>query len=81
MVSSILAVLYVGRILMVAYFQDPPDVDGEVCARNEAPIMMLIPMWGLALGSIAIGMNIFGASDIIVSAAERASELVLSAGG
>ncbi len=81
MVSSILAVLYVGRILMVAYFQDPPEIDGEVCARNEAPVMMLIPMWGLALGSIAIGMNIFGASDIIVSAAERASELVLSAGG
>jgi len=81
MITSILAVIYIGRILMNAYFQNPPEVDGVTVARNEAPLMMLVPMWVLALSSIAIGMNIFGASDIIVSASERASELMLSAGG
>lgn len=81
MMSSILAVIYIGRILMTAYFQDPPKVDGVVVARNEAPLMMLIPMWILALSSIAIGMNIFGASDIIVNASERASDLMLSTSG
>ncbi|RKQ70891.1 multisubunit sodium/proton antiporter MrpD subunit [Litorimonas taeanensis] len=81
MLSSILAIFYVGRVLMIAYFQDPPIVDGKTVAKNEAPLMMLIPMWILALTSIAIGMNIFGASDIIVGASERAAEVLLSAGG
>ena len=81
MLSSIMAVLYVGRVLMNAYFQDPPEVNGKACVKNEAPLMMLIPMWILALSSIAIGMNIFGASDIIVGASERASMALLSAGG
>jgi len=76
MISSILAVIYVGRILMIAYFRAPPEIDGKPCVRNEAPMMMLLPMWAMAVLSIAIGMNIFGASDILVGASERAAELL-----
>jgi multicomponent Na+:H+ antiporter subunit D len=81
MLSSILAIFYVGRVLMTAYFQDPPEIDGKAVAKNEAPLMMLIPMWILALSSVAIGMNIFGASDLIVGVSERAADALLSAGG
>lgn len=76
MISSILAVIYIGRILMIAYFRAPPEIDGKPCVRNEAPMMMLLPMWAMAVLSIAIGMNIFGASDILVGASERAAELL-----
>ena len=70
--SSILAVIYMGNILKEAYFREPPIVNGEVVARNEAPLMMLIPMWLLALASIFIGIN----SDIIIQASNNAAELL-----
>ncbi len=79
--TSILAMIYIGRILMTAYFQDPPEINGVRVARNEAPLIMLAPMWFLAIASIVIGMNLFGASDIIVGASERAAEALLMAGG
>ena len=71
-VSSILAIIYMGNILKEAYFREPPIVNGEVVARNEAPLMMLIPMWALALMSISIGLN----SDVIVATANNAAELL-----
>jgi multicomponent Na+:H+ antiporter subunit D len=61
-----------GNILKEAYFKEPPIVNGEVVARNEAPLMMLIPMWALALMSISIGLN----SDVIVATANNAAELL-----
>ena len=71
-ISSILAIIYMGNILKEAYFREPQIVNTEVVARNEAPLMMLIPMWALALLSIAIGVN----SDIIVETANRAAEFL-----
>ncbi|MEP3654609.1 MAG: monovalent cation/H+ antiporter subunit D family protein [Litorimonas sp.] len=76
MITSILALIYIGRVLLVAYFQSPPEVNGEVVVRNEAPIAMLIPMWTLALSSIFVGVE----SDALVDAATRAAELLLGAG-
>jgi multicomponent Na+:H+ antiporter subunit D len=76
MVSSILALIYIGRVLLLAYFQSPPKVNGVEVARNEAPIAMLIPMWFLALSSIFIGIK----SDAVVGAATRAAEFLLGAG-
>jgi len=77
MATSILAIVYIGRLLLAAYFQSPPEIGGEVVAKNEAPLMMLIPMWGLALLSVAIGIN----ADLVVTAGERASVLLLGGGG
>ena len=73
LISSILALIYMGRILRVAYFDEPPVINGEVVAKNEAPLMMLIPMWTLAILSILIGIN----ADWVVEAATRAAELLI----
>ncbi len=71
--SSILAIIYVGRFLLAAYFQSPPEIDGQVVAKNEAPLMMLIPMWTLALASIYIGIK----ADYMVEAATGAAKVLM----
>lgn len=80
MLTSILAIIYIGRMLLAAYFQSPPEVGGEVVAKNEAPLMMLIPMWTLAILSVVIGTNLGGVGDWVVLAADGASN-VLTGGG
>lgn len=76
MITSILALIYIGRVLLLAYFQSPPEVNGTVVVRNEAPMAMLIPMWGLAIASIFVGIE----ADVLVEASVRAAELLLGAG-
>ena len=76
MITSILALVYIGRVLLLAYFQEAPTIDGKVVERNEAPWTMLLPMWILALSSIIIGFE----SDAMVGAATRAAELLLGTG-
>ena len=76
MITSILALIYIGRVLLLAYFQSPPIVNGSVVVKNEAPLTMLIPMWALALASIFVGIE----SDALVDASTRAAELLLGAG-
>jgi multicomponent Na+:H+ antiporter subunit D len=73
LLSSILALIYIGRILRVAYFETPHQINGVDVPKNEAPMMMLIPMWTLAILSIVIGIN----ADWIVEAASRAAELLI----
>ena len=72
-ISSVLAIIYIGRLVLVAYFQSPPEIDGKVVARNEAPLLMLLPMWFLVFLSIAIGIN----ADLMVSLAEGAANVLL----
>jgi len=79
-VSSVLAIIYMGRILLSAYFGEIAKVNGETVKRNEAPLMMLVPMWILAFMSIAIGSNILGLGDNFVGAAEGAARLLLGLG-
>lgn len=52
--GSILAVLYVWRLVEVAYFQ---DAQGEGGLRREAPLTMLIPLWLLVLANLYFGIN------------------------
>ncbi len=75
-VTSVLAIFYIGRMLLAAYFQSPPEIDGEIVAKNEAPLMMLIPMWFLVLLSIAIGIN----ADLVSQAARGAAAVLLGGG-
>lgn len=70
MMSSILAIIYIGRLILTAYFQSPPEIDGEVVARNEAPLMMLLPMWFLVILSIAIGIDAEFVTDLASGAAD-----------
>jgi multicomponent Na+:H+ antiporter subunit D len=51
MFSSLLAVVYIWRVVEVAYFQEPPDD-----VRVEAPLGMLIPTWAMIIASIVFGI-------------------------
>ena len=80
-VSSVLAIIYIGRLVLAAYFQAPPEINGKVVAKNEAPLIMLLPMWGLGILSVIIGIN----ADLMVQAAEGAANvlkpILIGAGG
>jgi hypothetical protein len=66
---------------MAAYFGSPPKINGSTFTKNEAPFMMLFPMWVLGLMSIAIGLNAFGIGDTFVSASEIAASVLLGGRG
>ncbi len=51
--SSILAVIYMGRILEAIFFQPPLNPRKH---RKEAPILLLVPLWVLALANIYFGI-------------------------
>lgn len=51
--SSILAVIYMGRILESIFFQPPLNPRKN---RKEAPILLLLPLWVLALANIYFGI-------------------------
>ena len=69
LISSLLAVIYIWRVVEVAYFQEPEE--GQVVVK-EAPLSMLLPTW------ILIGANIyFGISTkITVTSAQQAANLL-----
>lgn len=51
--SSFLAVFYVGRILQAAFFQPPANPRKT---HNEAPLLILVPLWILALANLYFGI-------------------------
>mgnify|MGYP003628004641 CR=1 FL=1 len=51
--SSLLAVIYIWRVVEVAYLKDP--IPGRTV--TEAPLSMLLPTWVLALASIYFGID------------------------
>ncbi|GHA99063.1 cation:proton antiporter [Algimonas arctica] len=81
MVTSIIALFYMGRMMMVAYFSPPPAEclreDGKVL-RREAPILMLIPLVGLAMMSILIGLR---GNVILTDISENAARVLIPGGG
>lgn len=52
--SSVLAVIYVGRILEHVFFR-PPVNPRKV--RKEAPVLLLLPLWLMAAATIWIGID------------------------
>ncbi|MGJ8561073.1 MAG: monovalent cation/H+ antiporter subunit D family protein [Litorimonas sp.] len=81
MVTSIIALFYMGRMMMVAYFNPPPAecfrADGRVL-RREAPILMLIPLVGLAIMSLLIGLR---GNVILTDISENAARVLIPGGG
>ena len=69
LLSSLLAVIYVWRVVEVAYFQKVDD-DSNV---QEAPLMMQISMWVLTGATVYFGVQ----TDLTVNVAQRAAELLL----
>lgn len=64
LLSSLLAVIYVWRMVEVLYLAPAPE--GEV---KDVPLSMLLPLWALALGSIWLGLQ----SDWTLGAADAAA--------
>jgi multicomponent Na+:H+ antiporter subunit D len=72
--SSLLAVIYVWRIVEIAYFQPYPDMPK---AREPAPMSLVIPMWILAGATIYFGIDATTTLDI----AGRAAQTLLPGAG
>ena len=51
--GSLLSVVYVWRIIEVAYFRPVPDG----APSGEAPLLMLVPMWALVAASVYFGID------------------------
>lgn len=67
--SSILAVVYVGRVLQAVFFL-PPANPRKV--RQEAPLLLLVPLWVLTIATLWIGVNSTGVIALTDAAAEAA---------
>ncbi len=70
--GSLLAVVYVWRVVEAAYFREPlPDHP----PAREAPLEMLIPTWALVLANYYFGID----TDLTVGVAARAAASLLGA--
>lgn len=71
--SSLLAVIYVWRTVEILYMSEPD----KKTAQGDAPVMMLVPMWLLALACIYFGLH----TSVTLTAAQTAAEGLLSGSG
>ncbi|MCG8505888.1 MAG: hypothetical protein MI755_14890, partial [Sphingomonadales bacterium] len=69
-VSSLLALVYIWRVVEAAYFRPPP---ADAPAHTEAPLVMLVPTWALALANIYFGLD----TSLSVGLAAEAAEALL----
>lgn len=67
--SSILAVVYMGRVLQAVFFQAPANPRK---VRGEAPLLLLVPLWFLALLNLWIGLQANWVIDLTDAAASAA---------
>ena len=74
--SSLIALGYVGRVIELMVLRAPPE-DSPVI--KEAPLSMLVPMWGLTLANVYFGLN----TELTGGLAERAAAalMTVSTGG
>ena len=72
LITSLLAVVYVWRIIEVAYMRPPPENAAPVL---EAPLSMLIPTWVLAGASVYFGVD----ATLTAGLASQAAEQLLGA--
>ncbi len=67
--GSLLAVVYVWRIIEVAFFQAPP----KRSERSEAPLSLLLPTWALIVANVYFGLD----TELTVGVARRAAQTLL----
>ncbi len=70
LISSLLSVVYIGRVVEVAWFRDPSPA---VAAAKEPPGSMIFPMLIMALATIYFGIHTTATASI----AEKAAEMLL----
>jgi multicomponent Na+:H+ antiporter subunit D len=75
LLGSLLAIVYIWRVVEVAYFRPAPE--GDAAAKiAEAPLSMLIPTWVLIGASIYFGIH----TSLTLGVAERAAQHLLGGG-
>ncbi len=72
LLSSLLAVVYVWRVIEIAWFREPPDTDG---VRDVPPALML-PTWVLIGGTVLFGLY----SEVTVGVSRQAAGILLGSG-
>ncbi|WP_068546984.1 monovalent cation/H+ antiporter subunit D family protein [Thalassotalea crassostreae] len=72
LIGSMLAVIYVWRIVEVAYFKEPLDKNAPV---KEAPLSFIIPIWTLVIANIYFGID----TRLSVQVAEAAAQSLFGA--
>jgi multicomponent Na+:H+ antiporter subunit D len=72
LITSLFAVVYIWKVVEVAYFDDFPD-DEPVA---EAPLGLLLPLWFLVAANLYYGTN----ASFTTGIAGRAAELLLGVG-
>jgi multicomponent Na+:H+ antiporter subunit D len=77
LVGSLLAVVYIWRVVEAAYFRPSPAGNAAPEAEiAEAPLSMLIPSWILIGASIYFGIH----TSLTLGVAERAAQFLLGGG-
>ena len=69
LVGSLFAVIYIGRIIEAAYFQELPESRRSEDIK-EVSWLMLVPMWVLVIANIYFGID----TSLTTEAANSASE-------
>ncbi|MGB5627459.1 MAG: hypothetical protein WBM61_17130, partial [Woeseiaceae bacterium] len=69
-ISSLMAVVYVWRIVEAIYFADPAS---DLSAVKEAPLVMLAVTWAAALANLYFGL----VPEVPVTLASSAAETLL----
>ncbi|MDH5672494.1 MAG: monovalent cation/H+ antiporter subunit D family protein [Myxococcales bacterium] len=69
LLSSILAVVYIWRVVEIAYFQEP-EAEAKV---SEAPLNQLLPTWLLIGSTLFFGLN----TDVTVGVAQMAARQLM----
>jgi len=70
LLGSLLAMVYIGRLVETAYFHAPPKDDPGV---REAPLSLLLPIWTLVLANLYFGID----TSLTVGVARQAAALLL----
>lgn len=68
LLGSILAVIYIWKVVEVIYFQSA-EADSQPVKYKEAPLSMLIPVWVIIFANIYFGVNASIVTDISQQAA------------
>ncbi|MDX1335650.1 MAG: proton-conducting transporter membrane subunit, partial [Gammaproteobacteria bacterium] len=70
LVGSILALVYMWRLVEAAYFQHPAE---DAVVTREAPLSLLLPLWVLAVANLYFGLF----TELNVGVAQQAASLLL----
>jgi multicomponent Na+:H+ antiporter subunit D len=71
LITSLLAVIYIWRVVEAAYFKPAPE--GQIV--REAPLALLVPAWTLALANLYFGLD----TSLNAGVAQQAAEMLLGA--